>query len=116
MSDVAETSAPRLEDGDWDICVFFTDLPSRAEHNPVRTEADPEHRVADQQADVFGSAERWPRASFGGRKPRVTAASEALDLYVVTGRSVHLVPVRGYRCEAKAAYTFCQASAPAFES
>ncbi|MGW3150134.1 hypothetical protein ACWDG1_36785 [Streptomyces sp. NPDC001177] len=24
----------RLEDGDWDICVFFTDLPSRAEHKP----------------------------------------------------------------------------------
>ncbi|MEU2752138.1 hypothetical protein ABZ613_38700 [Streptomyces collinus] len=36
----------RLEDGDWDIGIFLTDLPSRAEHNPVRTEADPEHRVA----------------------------------------------------------------------
>ncbi|OIK04737.1 hypothetical protein [Streptomyces monashensis] len=36
----------RLEDGDWATSVFFTELPSRAEHNPVRTEADPEHRVA----------------------------------------------------------------------
>ncbi|MGX5207563.1 hypothetical protein ACWKT3_02490 [Streptomyces violaceus] len=36
----------RLEDGDWDTGVFLTDLPSRAEHNPVRTEVDPEHRVA----------------------------------------------------------------------
>ncbi|MGW7381703.1 hypothetical protein [Streptomyces sp. NPDC054794] len=36
----------RLEDGDRDISVFFTDLPSRAEHNPVRIEADSEHKVA----------------------------------------------------------------------
>lgn len=37
----------RLEDGDWHMgCVVLTDLPSRAVHNPVRTEADPEHRVA----------------------------------------------------------------------
>jgi hypothetical protein len=31
----------RLEDGGWDISVSFTGLPSRAEHNPVRTEAGP---------------------------------------------------------------------------
>lgn len=40
----------RLEDGDWDIGVFLTDLPSLAEHDPVRTEADPEHRVAKSHA------------------------------------------------------------------
>lgn len=36
----------RREDGDGDIGVFLTDLPSRVEHNPLRIEADPEHRVA----------------------------------------------------------------------
>lgn len=39
-------ASTRLEDGDWDISVFLTDLPSRAERNPVRTEADTEPRVA----------------------------------------------------------------------
>ncbi|MEI5132672.1 hypothetical protein RB199_11305 [Streptomyces libani] len=46
VSDVAEIVGTRLEDGDWDIGVFLTDLPSRAERNPVSTEAAPEHRVA----------------------------------------------------------------------
>ncbi|MFE7784164.1 hypothetical protein ACFU5I_24210, partial [Streptomyces libani] len=46
VSDVAELVGTGLEDGDWDIGVFLTDLPSRAERNPVSTEADPEHRVA----------------------------------------------------------------------
>lgn len=36
----------RLEDGDWDLSVFSTDLPSRADHSPVRAEADHEHDVA----------------------------------------------------------------------
>ncbi|MFJ4537122.1 hypothetical protein ACIP39_14315 [Streptomyces tibetensis] len=36
----------RLEDGDRDISAFLTDLQSWAEHNPVRADADHEHRVA----------------------------------------------------------------------
>jgi hypothetical protein len=46
VADVAENVGTRLEDGHWDISVFFTDLPSRAEHNPVRIEAARERRVA----------------------------------------------------------------------
>ncbi|MGY5132033.1 hypothetical protein ACWGJW_06405 [Streptomyces nigrescens] len=46
VSDMAEIVGTRLEDGDRDIGVFLTDLPSRAERNPVSTEVDPEHRVA----------------------------------------------------------------------
>lgn len=37
-----------LEDGDRDTGVFLTDLPSRAERNTVRTEADPEHGYRTQ--------------------------------------------------------------------
>ncbi|MCL6732323.1 hypothetical protein [Streptomyces neyagawaensis] len=36
----------RLEDGDGDTRVFLTALPGRAQHHPVRTETDLEHRSA----------------------------------------------------------------------
>ncbi|MFJ9964492.1 hypothetical protein [Streptomyces avermitilis] len=40
VSDVAEIAGTPLEDGNWDIGVFLTDLPSRVERNPVSTEVD----------------------------------------------------------------------------
>lgn len=46
VAHVAEIVGTRLEDGDWDIGVFLTDLPSRMERNPVSTEVEREHRVA----------------------------------------------------------------------
>ncbi|MFK0263603.1 hypothetical protein ACIQU1_20010 [Streptomyces angustmyceticus] len=55
VSDVAEIADTRLEAGDWDIGVFLTDLPSRAERNPVSTEVDPEHRVALISLPALGS-------------------------------------------------------------
>ncbi|MFF4352474.1 hypothetical protein [Streptomyces sp. NPDC001530] len=39
VSDVAKVVG--IRHGDWDIGVFLTDLPSRAERNPVRTEGRP---------------------------------------------------------------------------
>ncbi|MFJ5798750.1 hypothetical protein [Streptomyces decoyicus] len=55
VSDVAEIVGTRLEDGDWDTGVFLTDLPSRAERNPVSTEVDPEHKVALISLPALGS-------------------------------------------------------------
>ncbi|MFD8928260.1 hypothetical protein [Streptomyces mirabilis] len=46
VAHVAEIVGTRLEDGDWYIGVFLTDLPSRMERNPVSTEFEREHRVA----------------------------------------------------------------------
>lgn len=46
VSDVAEIVGSRLAEGDRDIGVFLTGLPSRMERNPVSTEVEPEHRVA----------------------------------------------------------------------
>ncbi|MEU0398558.1 hypothetical protein ABZ208_38685 [Streptomyces sp. NPDC006208] len=74
MSDVANVVGTRQEDGDWDIGVFLTDLPSRAERNPVRTEVDPEHRVA--LISLHGLGSRRPRrrsgAAGGGRRRQAT--------------------------------------------
>lgn len=66
----------RLEDGDWDIGVFLTYLPSRAEHNPVRTEADPEHRGALSHARPRLPASAVPGAAGGGRRRQAQAAQD----------------------------------------
>ncbi|MEU9781695.1 hypothetical protein AB0H92_12085 [Streptomyces phaeochromogenes] len=69
----------RLEVRDWDIGVFLTDLPSWAEHNPVRTETDPEHRVALSHACARLPASAAPGAAGGGRRRQVVTA-ESLDV------------------------------------
>lgn len=63
-----------IEDGDWDIGVFLTDLPSRAGHNPVPTEADPEHRGALSHARPQLTASAAPGAAGGGRRRQAQAA------------------------------------------
>ncbi|MFC9645023.1 hypothetical protein ACFTZF_41965 [Streptomyces mirabilis] len=50
VAHVAEIVGTRLEDGDWYIGVFLTDLPSRMERNPVSTEFERERRVATGRA------------------------------------------------------------------
>lgn len=78
VSDVAKVVGTRQEDGDWDIGVFLTDLPSRTERNPVRTEVDPEHRVADLTARPRLPASAAPercgrrRSASSGNRPRRT--------------------------------------------
>lgn len=76
VAHVAEIVGTRLEDGDWDIGVFLTDLPSRMERNPVSTEVEPEHRVALISLLALGSGvcgagcgRRWS-ASSGNRQRR----------------------------------------------
>jgi hypothetical protein len=54
VAHVAEIVGTRL-DGDWDIGVFLTDLPSRMERNPVSTEFEREHRVALISLPALGS-------------------------------------------------------------
>ncbi|MEV6212439.1 hypothetical protein [Kitasatospora sp. NPDC051914] len=73
-SDVAEVIGTRQEDGDRDIGVFLTDLPSRAERNPVRTEVDPERRVALISLHGLGSRRlrRRSGAAGGGRRRQAT--------------------------------------------
>ncbi|MFE0379183.1 hypothetical protein ACFW1M_27205 [Streptomyces inhibens] len=74
VSDVAKVVGTRQEDGDWDIGVFLTDLASRAERNPVRTEVDPEHRVALISLHGLGSRRlrRRSGAAGGGRRRQAT--------------------------------------------
>ncbi|MGW6403061.1 integrase core domain-containing protein [Streptomyces sp. NPDC055134] len=48
------------------------DLPSRAEHNPVRTEADPEYTVALSHARPRLPASAAPRAAGGGQRRQAT--------------------------------------------
>lgn len=71
VADVAEIAGTRLEDGDWDIGVFLTDLPSRMERNPVSTEVEPEHRVALISLPALGSRRlrrRVRQVVVGGRQ------------------------------------------------
>ncbi|MFE7301827.1 hypothetical protein [Streptomyces sp. NPDC057579] len=74
VSDVAKVVGTRQEDGDWDIGVLLTDLPSRVEHNPVRTEVAPEHRVALISLHGLGSRRlrRRSGAAGGGRRRQAT--------------------------------------------
>ncbi|MFD8077105.1 hypothetical protein ACFV3E_31140 [Streptomyces sp. NPDC059718] len=55
VSDVAEIVGTRVTDGDRDIGVFLTCLPSRMEREPVSTDVEPEHRVALIALPALGS-------------------------------------------------------------
>jgi hypothetical protein len=46
VSDMAEAVLEHLTDGDWDIGIFITDLPRRAQLYPVSAEVDTDQRVA----------------------------------------------------------------------
>ncbi|MET9174273.1 hypothetical protein ABZX64_24955 [Streptomyces misionensis] len=78
VSDVAEIVGTHLEDGDWDIGVFLTDLPRRAEHNPVSTEVDSEHRIALISLPALGSRRlrRRVRQAVVGAVRQLTAQDE----------------------------------------
>lgn len=93
----------RLEDGDWDIGVFLTDLPSLAEHDPVRTEAAPEHRVAKSHACRRPSGARegiQARAPPGARAGRTSAWSCAPR--AVVPRTLHASSPRHPDLDARA--------------
>jgi hypothetical protein len=81
----------RLHDGDWDIGVILTDLPSRVERNPVRTKADPEQGVALSYARPRLPASAAPGAAGGGRCRQAQAAQDEEPL-VPSGRSSPLSP------------------------
>ncbi|SFG98677.1 hypothetical protein [Streptomyces mirabilis] len=86
VSDVAEIAGTRLEDGNWDIGVFLTDLPSRMERNPVSTEVDPEHRVALISLPALGSRRlrrRVRQTVAGVVRQQATQDEELLDSPIV---------------------------------
>ncbi|MGY5125128.1 hypothetical protein [Streptomyces nigrescens] len=85
---MAEIVGTRLEDGDWDIGVFLTDLPSRMERNPVSTEVDPEHRVALISLLALGSRRlrRRVRQAVAGVVRQQTAQDEEPLASLVVGR------------------------------
>lgn len=77
VAHVAEIIGTRLKDGDWDIGVFLTDLPSRAERSPVSTEVDPEPRVALISLPALGSW-RLRQAVVGVVRQQAAQDEEAL--------------------------------------
>ncbi len=70
-SGLAEIVGTHVEDGDWDIGVLLTDLPRRAERNPVSAEVDPEHRTALISLPALGSRRSTP-VRRGGRRRQAT--------------------------------------------
>ncbi|MGV9563934.1 hypothetical protein [Streptomyces sp. NPDC003480] len=86
VSDLVEIVGTHLENGDWDIGVFLTDLPRRAERKPVSTEVDPEHRIALISLPALGSR-RLPRrvrqAVVGAVRQLIAQDEKPLDSPVV---------------------------------
>lgn len=77
-SGLAEIVGTHVEDGDWDIGVLLTDLPRRAERNPVSAEVDPEHRTALISLPALGSRRlrRRVRQAVVGAVRQLTAQDE----------------------------------------
>ncbi|MFF0789291.1 hypothetical protein [Streptomyces spiralis] len=87
-SRVAEIVRTHLEDTDWDIGVLLTDLPRRAQRDPVSTEVDPEHRVALISLPALGSRrlQRRVRQAVVGAVRQLTAQDDRLLESPVVGR------------------------------
>lgn len=121
VSDVAEIAGTRLDDGNWDIGVSLTDLPSRMERNPVSTEVDPEHRVALISLPALGSRRlrrRVRQTVAGVVRQQATQDEELLDSPSSAvrhpGRSPGTSATRCGGCAATSAWSWawCAPTAP----